>query len=170
RVLESLTPTPSPAPTPVPAPSPAPSPAPAPAPAPAPTPVPAPVPTPTPTPSPAPSPTPAPSPAPTPAPSPAPAPTPAPTPVPLTYSARLSWEIPSTRADGSALSASALSGYEIYYTTDKTSGTYVVSGGTTSVYTAAELPAGTYHFAMSAIDSNGLKSALSSMVTVTFGP
>jgi len=88
----------------------------------------------------------------------------------LTYSARLSWEIPSTRADGSALSASALSGYEIYYTTDKTSGTYVVSGGTTSVYTAAELPAGTYHFAMSAIDSNGLKSALSSMVTVTFGP
>lgn len=83
----------------------------------------------------------------------------------------MSWQIPATRADGSALLASDLSGYEIYYTTDTSAtGTYIISGGSTTLYTINNLPAGTYHFAMSAIDSTGLKSSLSSVVTVTFGP
>jgi hypothetical protein len=49
-------------------------------------------------------------------------------------------------------------------------GIYTVAGGAATTYTASNLPAGTYHFAMSAIDSAGLKSALSPVVTVTFGP
>jgi hypothetical protein len=83
----------------------------------------------------------------------------------------LTWQVPTTRANGQALTASELSGYEIYYTTDNpnVSGTFTVSGGTTTTYDANNLAAGTYYFAMSAVDSTGAKSALSTVVTVTFG-
>jgi fibronectin type 3 domain-containing protein len=83
----------------------------------------------------------------------------------------LSWQVPTTRADGSALLASDLKSYEIYYTTDTSAtGTYVVNGGTTTSYSVTNLAAGTYYFAMSAIDNAGLKSSLSQVVTVKLGP
>jgi hypothetical protein len=84
----------------------------------------------------------------------------------------LSWEAPSTRADGQPLLASDLAGYEIYYTvgTSGATGTIAVSSGTTTTYTVTNLSAGTYSFAMSAIDKAGLKSSLSTVVNVTFGP
>jgi len=84
----------------------------------------------------------------------------------------LSWSIPTTRADGSALTLSELSGYEIYYTNDSGSValTVPVSGGSVSSYTIANIAAGTYHFSISAIDRNNLKSGLSPVVDVTFGP
>jgi hypothetical protein len=65
-----------------------------------------------------------------------------------------------------------LAGYEIYYTTDNpnVSGTYTVSSGTATAYDVNSLPAGTYYFAMSAVDSSGIKSSLSPVVTITFGP
>jgi len=95
-------------------------------------------------------------------------------PTPSSYSASLSWTIPSAREDGKALSLSELSGYEVYYTTDASStskGTVVkIDGGNKSSYVVSGLPAGTYYFAISAIDTNGLKSALSSMVSAKFGP
>jgi hypothetical protein len=90
----------------------------------------------------------------------------------VTYSAQLSWQAPTTRADGTPLLASELAGYEIYYTTDTAGvgGTFKITGGAVTAYMASNLSAGNYYFAMSAIDANGLKSPLSPMVTVHFGP
>ena len=69
---------------------------------------------------------------------------------------------------------SELSGYEVYYTTDSSSagaGTTVkVSGGATLSTVISNLPAGTYYVAVSAIDSTGLKSGLSNMITAIVGP
>jgi hypothetical protein len=66
-----------------------------------------------------------------------------------------------------------LSGYEIYYVLE-TSGaadtTIAISGGSAVTYKITNLAAGTYDFAISAIDSNGLKSALSGVVVVKVGP
>jgi hypothetical protein len=151
--------------TPAPAPTPAPTPAPAPAPAPAPTPAPAPAPTP----APAPAPTPAPAPAPTPAPAPAPAPTPAPAPAPApaTRSFTVSWKAPTLNADGTTVSD--LAGYHIYYGT--ASGSYTqtvtVSSPTTTSYTLANLPLGTYYVTVSAFDASNLESQRSAEVSKT---
>jgi hypothetical protein len=89
---------------------------------------------------------------------------------PTSYSAQLSWTIPTTRADGTALTASDLAGYEIYYTDDTGSVSAVVpvSGGSTASTTVASMTPGKYSFAISAIDSAGLKSSLSSVVSVSF--
>lgn len=83
-------------------------------------------------------------------------------------SVKLNWSIPTVRENGKALSATELSGYELYYTTDNpaVSGTIKVSGGGTSTYTVQNLAAGNYHFAMVAIDSTGLKSKLSPIADV----
>jgi hypothetical protein len=89
---------------------------------------------------------------------------------PTSYSAQLSWTIPTTRSDGTALTASELAGYEIYYTDDTGSVSAVVpvSGGSTASTTVASMAPGNYSFAISAIDSAGLKSSLSSVVSVSF--
>jgi hypothetical protein len=98
-------------------------------------------------------------------------PAPAPT-QPVVYSAQISWTIPSTRIDGTPLALSELTGYEIYYTTDDpaVSGKVSVSGGSSASYRATDLKAGNYYFTISAIDSTGLKSAMSTMATIKFGP
>lgn len=90
---------------------------------------------------------------------------------PTTYTAKLAWTAPSTREDGSALPVSELKGYEIYYTSDDLtqSVTLPISSAGTTSYSVANLKAGTYHFAISAIDSKGLKSKLSTTVTSKFG-
>jgi hypothetical protein len=156
--VKAAAPAPAPAPTPTPEPEPAPAPTPEPEPAPAP--------------APAPEPEPAPAPAPAPAPEPEPAPAPAPAPATASYSAQLSWSIPTTRTNGTALTVGELAGYEIYYTNDlgSVAVTVPVSGGTSTSYTIPNIAAGTYHFSISAIDSNNLKSGLSPVVNVTFGP
>lgn len=89
---------------------------------------------------------------------------------PATYNAQLSWTIPTTRADGTALTASELAGYEIYYTNDAGSVSAVVpvSGGSAVSTTVSSLASGSYSFSISAIDTSGLKSALSTVATVTF--
>lgn len=89
---------------------------------------------------------------------------------PATYNAQLSWTIPATRADGTALTASELAGYEIYYTNDTGSVSAVVpvSGGSAVSTTVSSLASGSYSFSISAIDTSGLKSALSTVATVTF--
>lgn len=83
-------------------------------------------------------------------------------------SVKLNWSIPTTRENGKALTASELSGYELYYTTDNpaVSGTIKVGGGATSTYTVQNLAAGNYHFAMAAVDASGLKSKLSAIADV----
>ena len=82
---------------------------------------------------------------------------------------KLTWSPPSTREDGEPLKAADLAGYELYYTTDDpaVSGTVEIDGGSTSTYTLQDLAAGNYHFAMSAIDTSGAKSKLSSIADFT---
>jgi hypothetical protein len=93
--------------------------------------------------------------------------------VPTAYNISVKWAIPLTREDGAPLSLSELSGYEIYYVLENSGAAdtkIAVSGGSTTLYNIANLPAGTYNFAISAIDNNGLKSALSGVVVVKIGP
>ena len=87
----------------------------------------------------------------------------------MAYSANVAWTIPTTRADGSALSASDLAGYEVYYTNDSgtVSAVVPVAGGTTASTLVSNLASGNYYFSVSAIDTGGLKSALSSLVSVS---
>lgn len=91
---------------------------------------------------------------------------------PSTYTAMISWSVPTQREDGSSLSVKDLSGYEIYYTTDDSSvsGVFKIAGGGVSSYTASNLAAGNYYFSISAIDLSGFKSALSNLVSIRFGP
>jgi hypothetical protein len=72
----------------------------------------------------------------------------------------LSWD-PNTEAD--------LAGYKIYYGT--TSGVYstIISAGLQTAYTVTNLPAGTYYFAVTAINSSGLEGGYSNEVSTTVG-
>ncbi|HUH37718.1 MAG TPA: fibronectin type III domain-containing protein [Spongiibacteraceae bacterium] len=132
------------------------------------TPVPKPAPTPAPTPAPAPAPKPTPAPAPKPTPAPAPAPKPAPAPEKST-TLQLSWTIPTTREDGASLRMAEIRSYEIYYTSDRLNkeGVIVVSSGSTNQHSFEIKDPDTYHFAIAAVDSSGLKSRNSDFVSVT---
>lgn len=92
--------------------------------------------------------------------------------LPASYKAQLSWDIPSQRENGTPLQLSELSGYEVYYTSDDPalSGSIKVSGGATASATVANLTAGSYYFSISAVDNSGLKSELSTLVPMKFGP
>lgn len=82
------------------------------------------------------------------------------------YITNLSWAIPVRRENGQPLQLSELAGYEIYWTRDRdgASGTIKVSGGQVVTKKFETFVPATYHFAMSAIDSKGLKSKLSALV------
>ena len=81
----------------------------------------------------------------------------------------LSWVAPAEREDNSTLSLSAIAGYKVYYGT--TQGQYpnsaTISDGTASGYTFTDLLAGTYHFVVTTIDTEGRESLYSSEVTIT---
>jgi hypothetical protein len=78
--------------------------------------------------------------------------------------ARLSWRAPSERIDGESLSLSEIAGYRIYY--GISSGDYdsvlSVDDPYTSTILIDDLPVGTYYFAMTTVDTNGLESGYSS--------
>lgn len=103
-------------------------------------------------------------------PAPAPAPAPVPAPAPASYTIKLSWTAPVTRANGTALRLSDLSGYRLYYMregSDAADDTTVnISGGTTTSYTVTLTVPGSYTFALTAVDAAGLESPLSSAVSV----
>jgi len=82
------------------------------------------------------------------------------------YRANISWSLPTTRTNGTALKASELKGYEVYWTRtkDNAKGTLKINGGTARSTAFDVYTPGTYYFAISALDSKGLKSPLSSMV------
>lgn len=88
---------------------------------------------------------------------------------PKSYNASVSWTIPSARADGTPLTAGELAGYEVYYTNDSGSVTasLPVSGGSTVNAVVSNLASGSYYFSISAIDSTGLKSVLSTVASIT---
>ena len=84
-----------------------------------------------------------------------------------TGSATLTWAIPTTRADGSALTN--LAGFHIYYGT--TPGSYAtaitVANATVSTYVVSNLPSGTYYFVATAYDATGLESAYTTSASKT---
>jgi len=85
-------------------------------------------------------------------------------------SAVLSWTVPTTNTDGSALTD--LAGYKIYYGT--VSGVYgapIDAGsavGSPPGYTVNNLGIGTYYFAVTAYDTAGRESAFSNETSKTF--
>lgn len=92
------------------------------------------------------------------------------TPTATAHTLQLSWNVPTTREDGSALVNSDLSGYQIYYYQDGNSAngeTVSISGGTTTAAQIAINGSGTYYFAISALDKSGQLSQLSNYVAVT---
>ena len=149
------------APAPVNEPSPQPAPEPVATPQPAPTPVVV-----RPEPSPAPEPTPI---AQVPAPQPEPEPTPEPAPAPTVIgNAKLSWSIPTKRENGDSLPASELSRYEVYYTSESgKEDTIPVTDASQTSLVVENLESDTYHFAMVAVDQDGIISELSNSVPKT---
>ncbi len=85
-----------------------------------------------------------------------------------TGTASLSWMAPTQNTDGSALTD--LAGYTIYFGTSSSSLTSTISvnsAGTTS-YTVSGLTVGTtYYFAISAVNTSGVDSGLSSVASKT---
>jgi predicted metal-dependent hydrolase len=80
----------------------------------------------------------------------------------------LRWTIPSTRQDGSLLSASELAKYELYITTesDGASQSVVIDDPMQTTQTLTNLQPDVYHLAMSAVDVNGLYSDLTNVVSI----
>jgi hypothetical protein len=87
-----------------------------------------------------------------------------------TYRVQLMWTAPSTRADGSPLPLSELSGYRIYYLLEgsdpSNDSRLSVNGGTTTSLNLTLTAAGAYTFAITAVDQSGLESSLSNAVSV----
>lgn len=162
---------PEPSPQPEPAPEPMPEPAPAPEPAPEPVPEPSPAPEPAPVPEPLPEPEPAPQPEPTPEPAPAPQPEPAPEPEESTGTATLSWLAPGTRENGVSLDMGEIDSYIVRYgNTNEISemaNEVVVEDGQVMEYEIVGLGSGTWYFSIRAIDTNGLTSNWSEIVSKT---
>ncbi len=86
---------------------------------------------------------------------------------PTTGSATLSWSAPTSNTDGSPITN--LSGFVISYGTNASSlsQTVSISNPATTSYTVQNLGQGTWYFAVSATESDGTVSALSSMVSKT---
>lgn len=83
--------------------------------------------------------------------------------------AQISWNAPTSREDGSALIASEIAGYELYYSgSNSASLTKLasVSSAETSVV-VDELATGTHYFAIATLDNSGQQSTLSSVFSVT---
>ncbi len=72
----------------------------------------------------------------------------------------VSWTAPSQRENGTSLSPSELSGYEIHYTAVSTGKSNVVNvnGGQVQSYKVNSLAADLYQFTVVAVDTNNLKS------------
>lgn len=81
--------------------------------------------------------------------------------------ATLSWEAPTTNTSGGPLMN--LSGYRIYYGTDKSDLSQTVSLDTVGMqtYVIEDLGSGTWFFAIKAVTTAGVESALSDVVSKT---
>jgi len=82
-------------------------------------------------------------------------------------SATLSWEAPTTNTNGTALTD--LAGYRIYYGASATELRQKVqlNGVGAQTYVFDNLQAGTWYFAVMAVTSTGVESALSNRVSTT---
>lgn len=106
-------------------------------------------------------------------PTPTPTPSPTPTPTPTSTTSRtitLTWTPPSTRVDGTPLALSEISGYNLYYFREESSSggtTLGINSGSAQMTQVTLRETGTYHFAISTIDRNGLVGPLSNYASVT---
>jgi hypothetical protein len=75
----------------------------------------------------------------------------------------LSWQAPTQRVDGESLSMSEIAGYRIYYGTGSGDYNSVLSVDQPYTFTILidDLPVGTYYFAMTTVDTNGIESGFS---------
>ena len=88
----------------------------------------------------------------------------------------LSWTAPTTRVDGTPLAAEEIKEYRVYYTIDGTApgeGEPIVVGGTSASETVTleltpRLEPYVVSFAIKTVDTDGLKSPLSEVVSKTF--
>lgn len=82
-------------------------------------------------------------------------------------SATLSWEAPTSNTNGTALTD--LAGYRIYYGSSATdlSQNVQLKGVGVQTYVFDNLHAGTWYFAVMAVTSTGIESALSNRVSTT---
>lgn len=79
----------------------------------------------------------------------------------------LDWEAPSENTDGTPLTD--LQGYKVHYgkATQSYSSAIDIKGSGVQSYVVDNLPAGTYYFAITAVNSQGIESAYSSEVSAT---
>lgn len=80
-------------------------------------------------------------------------------------SATLTWEAPTTSADGTPLTD--LAGYKIYYGTSSFNYTVSIDVGNVKTYKIDDIPPGTYYFTLTAYDTSGNESNLSNEVSRT---
>ncbi len=78
----------------------------------------------------------------------------------------LSWSAPTARTDGSFLPVTELQGYRIYYGSSEDSLSVLVDLNDDSIteYTVDTLPSGSYYFAITAYDTDGVESGLSNVI------
>lgn len=80
----------------------------------------------------------------------------------------LAWRAPATRVDGSYLPNSELAGYRVYMGTASNNLAPLVdlNDETMTSYSVGTLPAGSYYFAVSAYDTDGLESSFSQILKI----
>lgn len=85
-------------------------------------------------------------------------------------SATVSWDVPTTNADGSDLDD--LAGFNIHYglASGNYSDTEVINDNTATSVVITDLQPGTWYFAVSAFDDAGNRSALSAEANKVIGP
>ncbi len=77
--------------------------------------------------------------------------------------ATLTWDAPTTNADGTPLTD--LAGYKVYYGTTSGNYTDVIDVGNVTTYKVEGLQPGTYYFAVTAYDTSGNESNYSNEVS-----
>ena len=94
-----------------------------------------------------------------------------PKPAPVSGSARLSWNIPTKRENGDSLSLNEIASYEIYVTAENagSSRTIRLDNRNQTQFTLEPLSTDTYYFSMVTIDTDGMYSELSQVVSKTIG-
>jgi hypothetical protein len=87
-------------------------------------------------------------------------------PIPATGSASLRWQPPTQRVDGTPLTS--IGGYKLYYGLNQSNLDQVINlGNSVTEYQVNNLAQGTWYFGVSAVDSVGVESGLSGMVSKT---
>jgi hypothetical protein len=83
------------------------------------------------------------------------------------YSVSLGWDIPLENDDGTPLTD--LAGFRVHYgsASGDYSGSLQVDGANATNFVVQQLPAGTYYFAVTAVNSAGSESAFSTEVNTT---